>query len=296
MRKKSTRKRSSRFRIFRLVLLSGVLLTLALIFLVFLFGDQSFGPVHKLLFETAGPVQKVVSRASDSIVSLKRDYLDLLSAKEEKERLWKELQKCRASAYSYREALKTNTRLRKLLDFKQSSDWESVAAQIIDKDDSSMIARIIGKDPSLWFSLVVIDRGSSKGIKKGMPVVSGEGIVGQIYSVSPHYAKVLLALSPSSALDVLLQGSRVRGVLKGTGGKTYTMEYVLKTEEVVEGDHVVTAGYGGLFPTGFPVGVVTKVVKKRRGMFLEIEVTPAVDFNTLEDLLVMQQVPTSDDE
>ncbi len=283
MRKKSTRKRPSRFRIFRRVLLGGVLLTLALIFLVFLFGDQSFGPSHKLLFETFGPVQKFVSRASDSALSLKKNYIDLLSVRDEKERLRKELQQCRTSAYDYREALATNTRLRKLLDFKESSKQASVTA------------RIIGKDPSLWFRDVVIDRGSNEGVDKGMPVVTDEGIVGQIYYAAPDYAKVLLAIAPSSALDVLVQESRERGILKGTGGDTYTLKYVLKTVEVKKGDHVVTAGYGGLFPTGLPVGVVTKVVKKRRGMFLKIEVTPAVDFDSLEDLLVMQKLFTGEE-
>ena len=277
MRKKSTRKRPGKSRLFRLVLLGGVLLTLVLIFLVFVFGDQRVGPAHKLLFETVGPVQKAVSGISDAVFTLKRNYYDLLSAQEEKERLWKELQQCRASAYQYREAVATNARLRRLLDFKDNSRVPSVAAQII------------GKDPSLWFRSVVIDRGSSDGVVKGMPVVTGDGIVGQIYSSSPNYAKVLLSIAPSSALDVLLQESRVRGILKGTGGETYRLEYVLKTVEVNEGDHVVTAGYGGLFPTGLPVGVVTRVEKKRRGMFLEIEVTPAVDFKTLEDLLVLQQ-------
>ena len=63
----------------------------------------------------------------------------------------------------------------------------------------------------------------------------------------------------------------------------------MKTVEVEEGDHVVTAGYGGIFPTGLPIGIVSKVIRKRRGMFLEIEVEPAVDFLTLEDLLVVEQ-------
>jgi len=277
MRKKSTRKRGSRFRTFRLVLLSGVLLTVGLIFLVIVFGDQQVGPMHKLLFETTGPVQKVVSQATGSIQSLKKDYLDLLSVRDEKERLWQELQKCRVAAYQHREAVATNARLQKLLDFKNSSGLPTVAA------------RIIGKDPSLWFRSVVIDRGSSEGVSEGMPVVTGDGIVGQVYSSSPNYAKVLLSIAPSSALDVLLQDSRVRGILKGTGKDTYRLEYILKTVEVSEGDHVVTAGYGGLFPTGLPVGIVSRVVKKRRGMFLEIEVTPAVDFDTLEDLLVIEQ-------
>lgn len=278
MRKKSTRKRGSRFRTFRLVLLGGVLLTVGLIFLVFVFGNQEVGPTHKLLLEMTGPIQKVMSRATSPVRSLRKKYIDLLSVREEKEHLLHELQKFRVTAYKNREAAATNARLLKLLDFKKSSGFPTVAAQVI------------GKDPSLWFRSVIIDRGSSNGVVKGMPVVTGDGIVGQIYSTSPSYAKVLLSIAPSSALDVLLQESRVRGILKGTGDNTYRLEYILKTVEISEGDHVVTAGYGGLFPTGLPVGVVSRVIKKRRGMFLEIEVTPAVDFDTLERLLVIEQV------
>ena len=250
---------------------------MGLIFLVFVFGNQEVGPIHKLLLETAGPVQKVVSKATAPFQSLKKEYLDLLSVREDKEHLRQELQECRAAVSKNREAMATNARLRKLLDFKESSGLPTVAAQVI------------GKDPSLWFRSVIIDRGSSDGVVKGMPVVTGDGIVGQIYSTSPSYAKVLLSIAPSSALDVLLQESRVRGILKGTGDNTYRLEYVLKTVEISEGDHVVTAGYGGLFPTGLPVGVVSRVIKKRLGTFLDIEVTPAVDFETLEGLLVIEQ-------
>jgi rod shape-determining protein MreC len=110
-----------------------------------------------------------------------------------------------------------------------------------------------------------------------------------VYAASADYAKVLLAIAPSSAIDVLLQNSRVRGILKGMGGSTYRLEYVLKTVKVEQGDHVVTAGAGGLFPGDLPVGVVSAVTRKREGMFLDIEVTPAVDFNTLENLLVIEQ-------
>ncbi|MCI5145877.1 MAG: rod shape-determining protein MreC, partial [Candidatus Electrothrix sp. AR3] len=121
------------------------------------------------------------------------------------------------------------------------------------------------------------------------PVVSGEGIVGQVYAASTDYAKVLLAIAPSSAIDVLLQDSKVRGILKGTGTNTYSLEYILKTVKVSKGDRVVTAGYGGIFPSDLPVGTVSEVIRKRRGMFLEIKVVPAVDFGTLENLLVIEQ-------
>lgn len=277
MKKRGTSKRSSRFRAFRLILLSGILLTLVFIFLVSTLGSQKFGTLHKLILEATGPVQQTVSRVAGYFGVFSEKYTDLVKVREENRRLWEELLECRAAAYRNREALATNNMLRKLLDFRERFDQPMLAA------------RIVGKDPSLWFRTVIVDRGSNDGVIKGMPVVNGEGIVGQIFAVSPNYSKVLLAIAPSSAIDVLIQKSRVRGILKGTGSLTLKLDYVLKTVDVQEGDHVVTAGYGGLFPTGMPVGVVSKVVRKRRGMFLDIEVTPEVDFLTLEKVLVIEQ-------
>lgn len=277
MRQRSSTRRNSRFRAFRLILLSAILLTLTLIFLVSTLGSQRFGILHKLIFEVTGPVQKVFSGSAEYVHSFKKEYVDLVGVREENKRLWKELQKSRSAAYKNRESLATNARLKKLLDFKESSDLPLLSA------------RIVGKDPSLWFRTVIVDRGSSEGVFKGMAVVSGEGIVGQVLTVSPNYSKVLLAIAPSSAIDVLLQKSRVRGILKGSGSLIFKLNYVLKTVDVQEGDFIVTAGYGGLFPRGLPVGVVSKVIKKRRGMFLEIEVTPAVDFLTLENLLIIER-------
>jgi len=91
-------------------------------------------------------------------------------------------------------------------------------------------------------------------------------------------AKILLANAPSSAIDAIVQKSRVRGILKGAGEQGYILQYVLKNGEVAEGDIIVTAGIGGVFPPGITLGTVSKVHSKRRGMFLEIEVKPAVDF------------------
>jgi len=287
VRKKTTRKRGGGKGTFRLVLLGGVALTVVLIFLVSVFSRQENSLMHEFLFETVGPVQKVVSQATASLQSLKKDYIDLLTVRDEKTRLLKELQECRVIAYKNREAVATNARLKKLLDFKESMDFSSITNG--SSSNYVVAARIVGKDPSLWFRTVDIDQGSSDGVQKGMPVVTGDGIVGQIYSTSANYAKVLLAIAPSSALDVVIQESRERGILRGTGKTTYRLEYVFKTIEVSEGDHVVTNSYGGVFPTGIPVGVVTKVEKKRRGMFLNIEVTPAVDFTTLENLLVIKR-------
>ncbi len=282
MKKKSPRKRSSRFRLFRVIVLAGVLLTLALIFLVSTLGSQQFGSLHKLILEAVGPLQKVVAVASSTVDRFKSEYVDILQdslrLREENKRLVQQLQDNETLLNKSREAMATNASLRKLLEFKNTLGHQS-----------SVAATIIGKDPSTMFRSVIIDQGSNNGITKGDPVVNSEGVVGQVFAITPNYAKVLLAIAPSSAIDVLLQKSRVRGILKGDGSLTYKLEYILKTTEVEEGAHVVTAGYGGIFPTGLPVGVVSKIIKKPRGMFHEIEVTPSVDYQKLEHLLILHQ-------
>ena len=286
MRKKTTRKRSNRFSLFRVVLLAGLLLTLSLIFLVATLGSQKFGSLHRLVIEAVGPVQKLVAAGGASIGNFKSEYLDILQdvlkVREENKRLLKQLQETESTLNRSREALATNASLRRLLEFKNSLNRPMIAATVI------------GKDPSVWFRSVIIDQGSSKGLAKGSPVVNADGVVGQVFTTSPNYAKVLLAIAPSSAIDVMLQKSRIRGMLKGTGELVYKLEYILKTIDVEEGEQVVTAGYGGVFPTGLPVGVVSKVIKKPRGMFHEIEVTPSVDYQTLEHLLVIEQQDLSE--
>ncbi len=277
MRKQSKKKRTNRYRVFRLVILAGFLFTMGLIFLVSTLGNQRFGSLYKLIFEATGPVQHMTARGTAHLQRFKEEYLELLSVREKNKRLWEELQECRRALYKSREAMALNVRLHKLLEFKEKSDLPVITASVI------------GKDPSLWFRSITIDRGINDGVFQGGPVINNDGIIGQVFSASPNYGKVLLAIAPSSAIDVLLQKNRVRGILKGTGSLTYRLEYILKTVEVEEGDHIVTAGYGGVFPTGLPVGVISKVIRKRRGMFHEIEVTPSVDFKTLENLFIIEQ-------
>jgi len=283
MRKEVSKKRRNRFKLFKLAFLLGLVFTMALIILVSTLSRQRFGPLHKIAFESIGPLLKIVDVPSSYLRQLKNKYVSLMDIHEENKRLWTELRECRNNMNQTREAIARNIRLQKLLDFKDSSHFPVVAASII------------GKDPSLWFRTVIIDRGTSDGLLKGMPAVTDSGIVGQILAVSPNYAKVLLAIAPSSAIDVVLQKSRIRGILKGTGTLTYRLDYILKNVDVKKGDRVVTAGYGGVFPTGLPVGTVSNIVRKQRGMFQEIEVTPSTDFLTLEELLVIQrEIPFSD--
>jgi rod shape-determining protein MreC len=168
-------------------------------------------------------------------------------------------------------------RLQKLLELKESLP------------PPTMTAEIIGKDPSLWFRTLTINRGSSDGVQKGMPVVTVEGVVGQVLTSSPNYSKVLLATDPNSAIDIITQKTRVQGIVKGLGREAFALHYVLKSAVVEKGDYVLTSGLGGVFPKGLMVGTVSDIKKSRRGMFQDIEIEPAVDFSQLEYLIIIMK-------
>jgi rod shape-determining protein MreC len=123
-----------------------------------------------------------------------------------------------------------------------------------------------------------------------MAVVHPRGVVGQITSVSSSSARVLLVSDHSSGVDVLIQGSRVRGVLEGAGEKVCELKFVTKENLVKVGDVVVTSGMDQVFPKGLIVGTVSEVSSQTGTLFQTIEVRPAVNFARVEEVVV---VPSS---
>ncbi|MEN8231465.1 MAG: rod shape-determining protein MreC [Thermodesulfobacteriota bacterium] len=271
------RKRGKRSRQMRFFLLLGCLLTAILILTISMAGRKEFTSLHKFGLEVIGPVQSAISKASNYAGGFRKKYVDLLRVREENEQLRQELFQYRAANIEYREALATNARLQKLLDLKESLPPPTLTAEIV------------GKDPSLWFRTFTINRGSSDGVQKGMPVVTVEGVVGQVLTSSPNYSKVLLATDPNSAVDVITQKTRVHGIVKGLGHDAFSLNYVLKSAVVEKEDFVLTSGLGGVFPKGLMVGTVSEITKSRRGMFQKIEIMPAVDFSQLEHLIIIMK-------
>jgi rod shape-determining protein MreC len=107
---------------------------------------------------------------------------------------------------------------------------------------------------------------------------------------------VLLAVDPKSSIDVVVPRTSGRGILKGIAGDTrYRMriDYLLRADEVKEGDEVVTSGLGG-WPRGLPVGRVAKVTRLDYGLYQEAEVAPVVEFGKLSDVLVVVEPPATD--
>jgi len=258
------------------ILLWASLIALALTAIITTVGRKEFGLSHRLVLEALGSTQVVFTRGTQFVAGFWHHYLNLVGVSRENERLQQEIKRYIALNAEYREAEATNVRLNQLLDLAQNFD------------EPVLTANVIGRDPALWFKTMTIDKGISAGVQKGMPVVTVEGVVGQVINVSPRYAKILLATDPNSAVDAIVQSSRALGIIKGDG-QGYRLDYVLKDSIVNKDDLVVTSGMSGVFPKGLLIGKVVDVGKDRRGMFHTITVRPAVDFRELEYVTVILQ-------
>jgi rod shape-determining protein MreC len=274
VRKKSKNKqRGSILRSIRLLLLAGLLGIVLLLLLASLLGG-SFGTPHRLTLDFIGPLQGGVTRMISGLDEIKQDYVALLGVRAENKRLQLLVDKYLSELGEYREAYSNYLHFEELLEFKQKLEFKALSA------------RVVGKDPDFWHQTIVVDRGRADDVLEGMVVFNAAGVVGQIIHTAEHHAKVLLANAPSSAIDAMIQKNRTRGILKGTGKDGFILQYVLKSADVAVGDQIVTAGIGGIFPAGIPLGTVSKIHLKRRGMFQEIEVEPLVDFQRLEFVLI----------
>jgi rod shape-determining protein MreC len=136
--------------------------------------------------------------------------------------------------------------------------------------------------------LLTIDRGSDDGIAPMMPVVVAEGVVGRVHSAAGATAEVLVLTDLNSSVAVRVERTRARANVRGMGKPDLCrLDYALRTEDIIEGDPLVTSGTDGVFPRGLPVGKVTKLERRAHGLFQDARVVPAVDVTRLEEVLVL---------
>ena len=136
------------------------------------------------------------------------------------------------------------------------------------------------------FRTVTIDKGSLQKLKADMAVIAPAGVVGRVVVTSPGAAKVQLLIDRNAAAGALDERSRAQGVVVGTGDSLLRMDYVSEVADIVIGDSIVTSGIDGIYPKGFVIGRV-EVVDKSGGAYKQVLVRPAVDFTSLEDVLVV---------
>lgn len=258
------------------LILAGILLvTLNILLLAITIRRPSFHGLTRAMVSFAAPFQELTSRGLTTAEAVWRDYFALVTTARDNQTLRRQLDQALQLTTQYRELELENARLRELLSFKRSLPGTAIAAEII------------GKDPSAWFKTVIVDKGSAAGVQRGLPVVTTRGVVGQIVEVSPHQSKLMLMIDRNSAADALIQRTRARGIVKGASSEECYLDYVLYEDEVRVGDEVVASGFDGVYPKGLLIGTVTAVNFQGSDFFKEVKITPAVDFDQLEDVLII---------
>jgi len=268
--------------------LIAALLVVPLLFLranVALPGDLN--AVDKALLRLSAPVQAAATGVARKVHDIWRGYLYLVDLRRDNERLRHDNARLRAEVVQSRYLMERTARFERLLELRTELPSETLAA------------RVIARETSPFFRVVRIrlDRGSEP-LRIGMPVIAPEGIVGRVERTYGTYSDVLLAIDPKSAIDVRVEPSGARGIAKGLGsGDSYgcTLQYLLRGEPVRPGDRVVTSGQGGTFPRNLEVGRVRRVLREGYGMYQQVEVTPAVDFARLDEVLVVLAAPPTPD-
>ena len=226
------------------------------------------------------PFQQATAWVANEIHYATSAVWEVATLYEQNKMLRNEVEQLRGINLQANEALAENERLRKMIGYQQAArQFDFVAA------------RVIGRESDTWSRMIVIDRGTMNGIANDMPVVTPQGLVGRVVEAGMNSSKVQLILDPRSSVGTIVQRaqSRVTGIVQGDMDNPTMpqMVNIPKNADVVEGDVIVTSGFGGVYPKGIIVGLVSSL-KNDDGGLLKIGVLEAaVDFQKLEDVLVI---------
>lgn len=233
--------------------------------------------VKNFFYSISSPFQKALFRAGDYISDFFEGLLEMKDLKRENEELRQKIQEIEAENVKLREIGKENKILREALGVKPKRDFEIFISQKISKD-------IISPDS------ILIKGGLDDGIQKGMPVITPENVlVGKIDKVYNNFSAVNLISAKDFSFDVKVakDTSQIYGIAKGRGNLKIYLDKVLLDAKIKEGDTLLTAVLGGIFPEGLLVGEIGKVRKSDLEPFQQAEISPFFDIKELENLFII---------
>jgi rod shape-determining protein MreC len=244
------------------------------------FLDPGDGPGVRLirLWTNAliSPPERLIQLSRMGASDLWQNYIDLRRVRQQNQDLQQTIDRLRLEQASLLEDAKQGQRLQALLDFQEKYIYKTLAAQVIGSS---------GSDQSRVFYL---DKGSADGLDRDMAVITADGIVGKVRDVFPHSAQVLAINDQTSGAGVILETTRIRGILRGNAVGRPQIVGILADQRIQAGEKVLTAGGDQVFPRGLPVGVVEKVIPDpERDSFIQVIVKPAAHLERLDEVLVI---------
>ncbi|MFN7134624.1 MAG: rod shape-determining protein MreC [Myxococcales bacterium] len=271
----------SLFKRYRELFAIGALLLLPLVtYLAHARQGRELNRFDRAVLWVSAPIEQFVTWVGNGVVDRYEGWLALRDVREENQELRRELLHLREEVAQLKEAESENQRLRKMIDFAQSAPAPVLTAPIV------------GEGPVMNLISIKIGKGTDDGVMKGMAVASSEGIVGRVLNAGPRSADVLLLSDSNFSVPVRVQRSRARAKVLGQGDRRRPgLVQALRTDDIEDGDLLITSGTDGVFPKGLVVGRVANVERPNHGMFLKAEVAPAVDVSRLEEVFVLMGLP-----
>jgi rod shape-determining protein MreC len=225
------------------------------------------------------PPERFFHSISANTYFLWHNYFDLLHVRDQNKDLQKTVDRLRLEQAALLEDARQGQRLQAMMNFQEKYIYKTQAAQIIGTS---------GSDQSRLF---YIDKGANVGLERDMAVISPDGIVGKVREVYPRSAQVLLINDQTSGAGVILETTRIRGILRGNAQGQPQIVNLMVDSRIQPGEKVLTAGGDEIFPRGLPVGAVEKVVKDPdQDGFIKVIVKPAAHLERLDEVLVVTSV------
>jgi rod shape-determining protein MreC len=154
--------------------------------------------------------------------------------------------------------------------------------------DDVLVAELIGISPDPVRHLVILNKGSADGVYKGQPLIDAEGLMGQVVEVAASSSRVLLITDATHAIPVQVNRNGIRAIAEGVGRlDSLELRHVASTEDIEVGDLLVSSGLGGRFPVGYPVAVVTEVVRDPGQTFARVKAMPSAALNRSRHVLLV---------
>jgi rod shape-determining protein MreC len=236
--------------------------------------DESTRIIRLWTVSAVTPLEKAIVWCQNGLGNMWSNYIYLRGVRQENRDLKFEIEQLRLEQVRLSDDAQQARRLQALLGFKEEYIAKTVAAQVI------------GSSGSEQSRSVYIDKGTSAGVEKDMAVITADGLVGKVLRAYGSSAQVLLINDQSSGVGVIMEKSRLQGVIKGTAAGEVILEKVMTDEQVTAGDLIVTSGGDQIFPKGITVGTVMKV-SPGADLFLNIRVKPSTNLSRLEEVLVI---------
>jgi len=261
----------------RIILIVIIIICVAVVTLYVRESDT--GPLHSIqnfFLDLISPIsrafEKIFRPIKDGVVNV----FHLPSLSKQRADLQKEVDQLRRKKIEARELEAENQELKQLL------KWSETQAQL-----ETVGADIVGQSPDNWQRMMIINKGSSSGIKKYMAVVTEQGLVGRVISVGSRSSVVQLITDSRSGIGVRDQSSRETGIMDGQNEEILRFEPMKEDAEVKVGDIMETSGLGGTCPPGIVIGTVSNVRKRSSGLTRLVEIKPFVTFSKLDQVLVI---------